>query len=163
MGMGTLFVRNRMQAALFEIELKGQISDGNWENLRVGGHYRAWCDADVVVYPDHVGRDFYVSYDRYNFVDAGLLKVIGERMMVYARLAMGFGFEESVKLARLVDDQGFVDVPKYGGSYYDGVRKYATMVDLEEVGVTARNSAVYDWKHLRKDLRDLKKIVRIQV
>jgi hypothetical protein len=75
-----LAVRNESQRRLFEDELKGQLSDGMWENV-AGDHWIAWCDATVVVDPDNVGRNFYARKDNYNFNSSALLDCIGDRML----------------------------------------------------------------------------------
>jgi hypothetical protein len=78
---GTLAVRNEAQRILFEDELKGQLSDGRWENSRPYGHWECWADATVVVDPDNVGRDFYARRDGYCLTERDLLDAVGERML----------------------------------------------------------------------------------
>lgn len=87
--MGTLRLRNLAQKVLWEQELTGQISDGRWENSRPFDHWVAWCDADVVIDPDNVGRDFWVKRDGYCFTEKDLLSIIGDRMLEYVRVATG--------------------------------------------------------------------------
>lgn len=89
---GTLRVRNLAQKVLWENELSGQISDGCWENANPQDHWEAWCDATVVVDPDHLGRDFYARRDSYGFnVQSNLLYIdcIRDRMLEYVRVATG--------------------------------------------------------------------------
>jgi hypothetical protein len=78
---GTLAVRNEAQRILFEDELKGQLSDGRWENSRPYDHWECWSDAEVIVDPDNVGRDFYAKRDGYCFTEKDLLSVIGDQML----------------------------------------------------------------------------------
>lgn len=87
--MATLNVRNEQQRILLEEELKGQISDGMWENARPDSHWIVWCDATVVVDPENVGRDFYARKDNYNLTAPLLLEIVGDRM-VEAVQAGGF-------------------------------------------------------------------------
>ena len=79
--MGTLAVRNEAQRILFVEEIAGQISDGAWENARPFDHWIVWCDADVIVDPDNVGRDFYARKDNYGITRKDLLDIVGERML----------------------------------------------------------------------------------
>lgn len=81
----TLAVRNEAQRILFEEELKGQLSDGRWENSSPRDHWVPWCDATVVVDPENVGRDFWVQRDGYNFGEKALLEIIGDRMLGYVQ------------------------------------------------------------------------------
>ena len=74
------------QAMIFENEIKGQISDGAWENSR-GTCWETWCDAIPVVGPV-AGRSFYVGRTGFNL--HMLVDVVGERMCLYARLALAF-------------------------------------------------------------------------
>lgn len=84
-----LRVRNAAQKAMWDEELSGQISDGRWENSRPDGHWVPWCEATVVVDPEHVGRDFDVRRDGYCFTEKELLSIVGERMLGYVRAATG--------------------------------------------------------------------------
>lgn len=78
---GTLAVRNEPQKILFDEELSGQISDGMWENTVPHNHWEVWCDAEVIVDPRNVGRDFYAVRDNYNFVNRELISIVGDRML----------------------------------------------------------------------------------
>jgi len=42
--MNILYVKNENQVALFENEIKGQISDGMWENASPANHWKVWCN-----------------------------------------------------------------------------------------------------------------------
>ena len=78
---GTLAVRNEAQKVLFEDELSGQISDGQWENATPHHHWIPWSFAKVIVDPDNVGRTFDPVKDNYRLDDPGLLDVVGGRMI----------------------------------------------------------------------------------
>lgn len=79
--MNTLRVRNEAQAILFEEELKGQLSDGMWENTTPHDHWIVWCDAEVVVDPLNVGRNFWARKTSYRLDHPMLLEVVGDRMI----------------------------------------------------------------------------------
>lgn len=83
--MGTLAFRNAVQAKLFEEELRGQISDGHWENATPDGHWVPWCHATVIVDPANLGRDFHVNRDYYGFSSPFLFSCVGDRMLAIAR------------------------------------------------------------------------------
>jgi hypothetical protein len=86
--MNTLAVRNQAQKILFDEELSGQISDGAWENSTPHDHWRPWCDAEVVVDPANVGRDFYAKRDSYGLDRRDLLDIIGDRMLASVQRAV---------------------------------------------------------------------------
>jgi hypothetical protein len=85
----TLAVRSEAQRVLFVEELAGQISDGYWENSRPHDHWRPWCDAEVVVDPDRVGRDFWAQKTNYDFAARMLVEVVGDRMIEAVRAKAG--------------------------------------------------------------------------
>lgn len=85
-----LRVRNLAQKVLWEEELSGQISDGRWENSKPYDHWEYWHrNVEVIVDPEHAGRDFFVRRDGYCFTEKELLEIIGERMVNYVRVATG--------------------------------------------------------------------------
>lgn len=49
---GRLVLNTHSQAALWEHELTGQISDGMWENSRPWEHYKFWGMLEVVIDPN---------------------------------------------------------------------------------------------------------------
>jgi hypothetical protein len=168
-----LSVRNLEQAALFELELRGQISDGKWENVP-GDHWQPWCDATVVVAEDDqpVGRNFaHYSFRPYNFAAKDLLDVVGQRMLYTARVARTFGLEFARRLQGLyimdIND-GIVSFdwePTAAGKYFDDKR--AAIADLlneysREAIAQAATSNSYTMTDMRKDLRDLSKLIRIK-
>lgn len=85
--MQTLTLATDTQKALYEYELRGQFSDGHWENSRPWEHYVPWCRAEVVVGPN-VGRNFWAAKSS---TDKRLLDVVSDRMLGIARLALVFG------------------------------------------------------------------------
>jgi hypothetical protein len=100
--MTTLNVRNEAQKVLME-ELDGQISDGMWENARPMDHWIVWCDAEVVVDPTNVGRDFYAMKDNYNLTSKDLLDVVGDRMIADVIAKTGKPYDMKAMLADLRD------------------------------------------------------------
>jgi hypothetical protein len=78
---------NAVQAALYNEELAGQISDGCWENARPYGHWRDMSSAiGVAVECGPLGPNFRTKR-KYNFNNALLVEVCGERMIAMARKA----------------------------------------------------------------------------
>jgi hypothetical protein len=80
--------RNAVQAALYNLELAGQISDGCWENSRPWNHWRCMIDATGVAVPGPLGPTFQPRR-KYNFNNNLLVEVVGDRMLKIARDAIG--------------------------------------------------------------------------
>lgn len=158
-----LTVRTAAQQALFICELQGQLSDGFWENTRPHGHWIPWCRAEVVV-GDAAGRNFPANKDNYNFNSSELLGYIGVRMLTYARLGYA-GYDPQLirnVLRYLFDENTGAytgKAPTYEGEYYDKVRAQIKKLDLVAVKAAGEDDS-YTMKNMRKDLAELKKIVR---
>lgn len=102
-GKNTIRVRNRAQKILLEGELQGQISDGLWENTP-GNPWSDWSNADVVVDPDHLGRNFYTRKDNYQLNAKALLDVVGDRMVESVRKDDGDADYDSEIMAKDLKD-----------------------------------------------------------
>jgi len=91
-----LYVPTMAQKIIFHCEMRGQISDGNWENSRPLDHFEPWMipwDYIIVTYDDNVyGRNFYPRKCNYNFTDPSLLKVVGNRIMFKVKLWIMFPY-----------------------------------------------------------------------
>lgn len=87
--LNKLHVHTIEQKIIFHCEMHGQISDGMWENYRVRDHWVPWSRLswnDVVVSKELEGRTFYAPFDKYNFADPKLLRIVGERIAYKVRL-----------------------------------------------------------------------------
>tara|TARA_R110002153_G_scaffold132597_2_gene281621 strand:- start:2860 stop:3372 length:513 start_codon:yes stop_codon:yes gene_type:complete len=160
----TLNVRNARQAVLFELELKGQISDGKWENT-ANTDWRTWCGAEVVVNPEAIGRNFWAQKDNFSLTAKDLLSCVGGRMLVYARLAdEGFTIEEIRKIDSnfLGLDGDFWEEVTHQGKYWDDRRAdRAAMLEANpQLEMVIRHACSddtgYEMKDLYLDLKDLK-------
>ena len=81
-------VATKSQAILMELELKGQVSDGYWENS-YPHDYKPVCSAEVIVDPDNVGINFTPSR-AYNFASPKLIEYVGDRMQQIVLLSWMF-------------------------------------------------------------------------
>lgn len=86
-----IYFRNIAQVVLFECELKGQISDGQWENALPRAHYEKPTAAKVAVAVDdkQLGCDFRIAR-KYNFANKYLLEVVADRMLHWVRFTKAF-------------------------------------------------------------------------
>jgi hypothetical protein len=80
----TINFANKNQVILYEEELKGQISDGHWENSRPNDHWMPMTNAKAQV-GSPLGPNFFPRR-RYNFASGELVSVVGDRMVFYVKL-----------------------------------------------------------------------------
>lgn len=111
--------------ALWNCEVSGQLSDGNWENSRPHDHWEFWCDADVTFDRDlDVGLNFKVELPQgcygptrnaYNIVSLMNLRyddrdsqseyVLRDRMLAYARMGVAID-----ALSGVLNNEDFIKV-----------------------------------------------------
>lgn len=153
-----LTVKTAVQAALFEHELKGQLSDGAWENAEPHDHWEVWCLAKVTV-GENIGRNFYARRDSYAFSRQDmLLDIIGTRMLAIARLAFaGFSPEEMQALRWRVDD-GQLTLPEYLSTED---RTKIEAIGLDRIA-TALADPTYTMKMLKADLYQIQKTIKVR-
>ena len=162
---------NVAQVVLWECELTGQISDGNWENARPHRHWEKICYAvgKVAKPGENLGCYNFSKMRRYNFADKDLLDVVGTRMRWYVVLAKLF----PNKLQELIDNHHssleFEDGVQYiidhqGDEYY---KRKALLIQnfFEEKNLLKCWEMVhskldeYTSTQLRKDLKEMSHIV----
>jgi len=160
--MSTLYVPNIRLAALFELEIKGQLSDGHWENTRPYNHWEPWCEATAAVSRHIEGRDFYANKDNYQLTATDLLAAVGERMMVYVKLAEAFGVKNAELLEYCFDLDGkFCGIPKYGGDTWTAIRNDLAKFDMVKVKEVVAETS-YVMADLKRDLRELKRLMKVE-
>lgn len=98
----TLRVRTQAQKWLMENELKGQISDGHWENSG-GEGWKDWTETKVIVDPENAGRNFVARKDNYNLTHPDLLGAVGDRMVREVGEKTGKPYDEKTMRADLSD------------------------------------------------------------
>jgi len=159
--MATVYFETISQALIFEAELKGQISDGYWENSRPSNHYHAPCDADIKVDAENPRNEIFSSRN-YNFAAKELVDCVGDRMIEYAKVAKLFPNEENIaRLSFLADNFRQIERAYKGESCYTHIPKCITdyKIKLKEVKYILDNidGIEYNEKELRKDLKAIKK------
>lgn len=162
--MSTFYVANEVQAALYECELKGQISDGNWENSRPWKHWHAPCDADVVVNTKEQGRDFSVLRT-YSFNNGFLVECVGDRMLAIAQMADRFpaaSFSCIDAWSSIFDysDERIAEL----GWMQDYVKRIVDELgmSISEVRAECAKSA-YDLRSMRRELAALTKAFKVRL
>ena len=156
--------RNADQVFLYECELKGQISDGYWENAKPHDHYKPMCHATANVDPKNLGANFR-TLRRYNFAATDLVNVVGDRMMTFVRTKRIFpnlDFDDHWDWC-LEDGAEYLRDAAKGrdADYWEGkIRKMEGFfgMSLEEAEKRLRSDP-YSRKDLMRDLKDMSKIV----
>ncbi len=157
--------RTEIQKLLFTNELSGQISDGQWENTRPHDHWENWCNAEILV-GDNVGRDFSTIKDNYNLNSKDLLDVVGQRMinMIKVKKALP-GLPDDV--CESIGDYGIEQLKKYASEnasnneYWQKKLEEVLMFATEEQLKAALAADSYNMKDLQKDLKEMKKAMKV--
>lgn len=175
--MEKIKVANLAQLILLECELKGQISDGKWENARPYEHWRPPCRAEVTVAEpgEKVGINF--TSKPYNFVDKELLEIVGDRMInavkfhtAYPNISTNnhwdFSFNGPTAQKLTIDVIGWL---KSTDDYYQ--KKAKKVMEALKVSTTGElvmamqkvDQVQYTMKDLKKDLKELKVIFKTRL
>jgi len=178
----TIRFANHAQAILMECELKGQISDGFWENSGPRDHWRIMCKANITHAHDAdttgavIGKNFHPKR-KYGFDNKGLLDVVGNRMIGFVKFYTTFpnvGYENHWDFDFEHTAQEITDGVRncLGKSKENPRDKYwverserimnavgATSIEELEEAMKKVDAVAYDMKMLRKDLREMKEIV----
>ena len=165
---GKIVFRNADQLCLWKNEITGQLSDGAWENSSPHDHWENWCRATASVTTDgKVGIDFRPMRSGYGLNSKELLDIIGSRMIVMVRLARVFGIKSAQDFEGMFDDKcKFCGIPKWmnssESSYCVGQRAKIAEYELDDIKFVGELET-YTMKDLRKDLGDMKAIMKTRL
>ena len=165
-------VRSIAQKALFDKEIKGQLSDGQWENCRPLNHWKPWSNAEVTVAAEGapVGRNF-AARDKYDLTVLAGNDVVRGRMITAVKLVLTFGEQMYPLVSKLFDvdgswrgyprqranptnDQDTLDVQLH--------ELFPTQERLENVRTMA-DMQRYTKSDLLADLKDLKSAMKLRL
>ena len=160
--MKTLTFNSSIHKLLFVNELCGQISDGMWENTRPFNHWEDWSDCEVVV-GDNVGRDFHAVKDNYNLNSKLLLECVGDRMigMVKIHLSLPFASDYACKYIGKYGVDEIIEYAKENDYWSKVLNKCLESASIEQFR-EAEKYDLYDMKDLKKDLAEMKKVMKIK-
>lgn len=177
--MYKVYFRNRNQVILYECELKGQISDGNWENSQPFHHWEKPCNAEALVAKNEkeLGLNFYPSLN-YGFSSPRLFDVVKYRMLFYVKIYNTFPnlSLDNHHTYDLLCDYGneeitwknIIDSINSGNKYYKEKsdwleEKLDAKTDEKKEKVCKKIKEYnYDLITLKRDLRDMSKIWKLQ-
>lgn len=158
-----IHVKNKAQKALIDHELKGQISDGAWENSKPWEHWKAWSGAEVVADGKlGVEGDLWAIKKRnYNFSSKELLDIIGKRMVGIGNMALKDIPGEDMDYLSSYSDEDPAELEK---SMQDKESYFATKVaprilkhykDMQDFHDKVQKGP-YNMSILKNDLKDIK-------
>jgi hypothetical protein len=159
---GTIVFESHTQEMLWRCEIKGQLSDGMWENSRPWGHARFWLylESDTCVLGEKacVTSDGYARKVGYNLT--GLIKYVGDRMVAYGRMALAGGDEDACRAAEYMPDT----LEEWERRLRDCDWQYSSvanqMVAVDHELASLFYGTLYHMKDLRKDLREIKRVMK---
>lgn len=163
----TIKLRTQTQVILFVTELQGQISDGFWENSSPHDHWEIPAMAKVSQ-SDEPGLSF-IPRRGYKFHNKELLEVVGDRMIHYVKLYTAFP-QLSLKDHHSYEFEDAQALRKKADAELDGSNFYWTkkIHKLEtDLGMTLEEAEFqiaqipYDFKALRKDLKEINLVFKI--
>ena len=171
---------------LFLCEIKGQISDGYWENATPYNHWQFWCmrPNETAVAPDNIGvKNIYrttafhdihkMKKNNYGMTRKDLLDAVAKRMISQVKL-----YREYVKMfGDECFEMGLPDEPELFDMYVENAADtenyktscgyYKNKVDKwESLGITSEllhriaDADTYGMKELKADLRELSKAMK---
>lgn len=156
--MNVMFLRTPSQVAVWEHEIKGQLSDGMWENLG-GPHWEFWCDTKAVVgKPGFIHKTGRCIKTGYALTGEELLSCVGDRMVSYAKMATLTSNYDYIEAAEYVDEY------KTYNEFLNRQPLDYKEAKLSKVpNVLARKffDVKYDMNDLKKDLREIKKAMKL--
>jgi hypothetical protein len=158
--------------AIFDYEIRGQLSDGAWENATPYNHWRFWSDIDTKVSPKGLWSfEFNPSVDyaykrpvkktAYNLLtlvdpDCDL----SNRMRAYyldAELGIGLGRDAEYLTDSAIEGVRNLAAHPTRGEYWREKLAKLEAVDEQKVKTFRHAYALYTRKHLIADLRLIKK------
>lgn len=150
-------VATKSQATLMEVELKGQVSDGYWENSSPRDHWKSVCSAEVIVDPDNVGINFGPRRS-YNFAAPKLIEYVGDRMQMFVLLSWMFP-NLSHSCIRHMDSCTWLWTPssaEWQQNFIQEMKKVGieSYQEMQQV-IKELNYDLYPYKALIKDLKAL--------
>ena len=101
---GTIYFRNFTQKCLFDLELKGQLSDGFWENSP-SSNWEFWCRLNTSVDETNPRVEGARTSGKigFNLANPQLLDVVGDRMLSMAKMSKVTTDEKVVKAAEYLE------------------------------------------------------------
>lgn len=123
MRVTTLYLENASQAAIFAFEIRGQISDGHWENSRPMNHWKWVCAIDF-----NINEQFNPSYGGPKHKTYDVMGLIRKMISGKKDWEWGIRVYQKAKLARV-----YPEIEKHLNNCYIGyIAEYLPMTKTME-------------------------------
>lgn len=157
---GVIYLPTGSAIALFEKEIKVQLSDGAWENSGPEDHWKSWSDLEVDVGPPRTLSNRHPKKQGYNL--ASLLPVIGDRMLRLGRMGKASSdpatWAAAEYMPATLEEFTRAKSAKSFNSDYLWIEKYMNAITPE---IAQRYySTSYDNKELVRDLQSIKQAMK---
>lgn len=86
--MNTIALRNEVQAAIYP-ELVAELTGGHWKGASPHNHGEDWQQAEPVVDPHRLGRNFEPAKDNYDLLNREAVERLGRRAIRKVKTALG--------------------------------------------------------------------------
>lgn len=152
---GTIYLPTPSAMALWDNELKGQFSDGMWENSGPRDHWIFWSNMKTAQGAPKLEANQSPIKDSYNL--GSLIDVVGDRMINTGKMALAGGttYEQLHAAEEMPATLAEFMRSKETGSWkYDYVKKYMDHITPELA--QKYYAAKYDMGDLKRDLRSIK-------
>lgn len=161
---GTITFRSATQAAIWNTCIRGQLSDGHWENARPLDHWRFWCNLEVCVGGDAkvVATNQYAC-QKTNYNLNALKEYVLDQLLATGRMAKAGSTEYSTRAAWYMPAslQEWEAAKESGKWKYDFVAKYMEHVSHDLA--LAFYTTEYTERDLNKDLKAIKEVMKTVV
>lgn len=158
---GTITLKTAAAASLFQHEIKGQMSDGRWENTRPYDHWRWWSNLNVVAGDVNVvtSDQFYLCRKAGYGLNA-LVKYVGDRMAAVIRLSRAVGrvlteVEASAAAYMPETPEAWMSSHITGQWKYDFIAKYMSTITPDVAEAYYYTVAPVTMGEVRRELKNI--------
>lgn len=157
---GQITLPSASMRGLWKTSIRGQISDGKWENSRPEDHWKFWSDLNVAQGAPGVIADQYPQ--KSNYALGSVIQYIGDEMVNIGKMATATGSDDEklMRAAGYMPDtfEEFMSAKESGQWRYQFLSDYMTSV-TPEIAEKFYNTK-YDMKDLKSDLRTISKAMK---
>ena len=153
---GTIHLPSASARALWHSEITGQLSDGMWENSAPHDHWKFWARCVVAEGEPKLVCEGYNRPVKTGYNIAGLLPIIGDRMLKAGQMGLAGGDEAACRGAEYMPSTlaDFQQSRLTNTWKYDFVERY--MASVTDEIAEKFYTTVYTMKDLKADIRSIK-------
>jgi hypothetical protein len=163
---GTMYLTTSSAIALFKGEIKGQLSDGMWENTRPDDHWHFWQDLNVVLGHENIvvanPQAWRNRCRKNNYALTKLIPIIGDRMVKIGQMGQHTTDDQAIRAGEYMPET-FVEwqTCKVADRWrYDFIADYMKSVNEELARAFYAFKDTYGVKELKADLGRIKEAMK---